>query len=181
MNTTKTFWLLPLLTLCAFAPNPTVALAEDHPLTEIRGQEIELKVADHAIAGSIRDFVVFGYMDEGHGKSHLTMKKDGQIIQADFGTEGTIRSTVEGVTRETKMKFVGVDRDTATITVDVNGTQVPVRISSEGFVNNHFINPIYSASFEDQGTVYFYLRDGKACYGYSLHLIFMVLGAYLHP
>lgn len=162
---------------------PMFALADDHPLSEIKGTDIDLKVYDHAIAGSIRDFVVFGNKEEGKFKSTLLMKRDGQLIETVFepgarGAGGVIRQETEERTIETELRLVGMDQENQQITVAVNGEPVTVQIEGE-WDGSHFANPSYTAVVNGE-EIHFSMAEGHACYGYSTHLIFWILGAYLH-
>ncbi|MBI2604764.1 MAG: hypothetical protein HYW49_01665 [Deltaproteobacteria bacterium] len=160
------------------------ARAEDHPLSTITGPGIELKVFDHAFAGSIRDFVVWGEVNEQEFTSELIMRRDGQTIRTAFRKQedgvlrGTIKHETEAGMRETVLAFVGVDRAKAKIVLQRNGVPVEVLISADGFANNHFENPTYRAALDGQ-EISFTLK-GQACFGYSLHLALLILGAYTH-
>lgn len=160
------------------------ALADDHSLTRITGTQIDLKAYDHAIAGSVRDFVIFGNKDEGTFSSELTMKRDGELVRATFSKkEGYIGGVIEHgkdhAQRVTRVELVKVNTQQQTITVRVNGKDIVVQITADGFQNDHFINPKYRAVIDGE-VVEFQMERGQACYGFSTHLIFMILGAYLH-
>ena len=58
------------------------------------------------------------------------------------------------------------------------GKDYVVQIASDDFQNDHFINPSYKTEIDGQ---LLNLRWKRAsCYGFSSHLIMMILGAYLH-
>lgn len=160
------------------------ARAEEHPLSTITGPGIELKVFDHAFAGSIRDFVAWGDVNEQEFASELIMRRDGQTIRTTFRKRedgvlrGTIRHETESGMKETVLAFVRIDQAKSIIVLNRNGSMVEVGISSEGFANNHFENPTYRATIDGQ-EIAFTLK-GHACYGYSLHLALLILGAYTH-
>ncbi|MBU6376778.1 MAG: hypothetical protein KGQ59_12325, partial [Bdellovibrionales bacterium] len=125
--------------------------AEDHSISTIQGTQVDLKVYDHAIAGQIRDFVVFGALDESTGMSELTMKRDGQLVRASFGRDpstgkfgGLIRHEDQGKQlHETKLQFVKLDKTKNIFTFLVNDQQVEVRVTFDAFANNHYLNPTY--------------------------------------
>ncbi len=159
--------------------------ANEHPLASIRGDQIDLKVSDHAFAGSIKDFVVFGNKDEATGISELTLKKDGQVIRATFKKQsaqwvgGVIEHATDEQSFKTLVEFVKVDQAANTMTIRFNGQEIVTKIESDAFENGHFVNPKYSAEINGK-PVSFKLEGGQACYGFSLHLIMMIWGAYLH-
>lgn len=162
----------------------SIAHAEDHPLSTITGPGIELKVFDHAFAGSIRNFVVWGEVNEQDFTSELIMRMDGQTIRTVFKKaedgvlQGTIRHETEAGTKETTLAFLGIDKAGSKIILKRNGFPVEVSIVAEGFANNHFENPTYRATI-DGHDVAFTLK-GRACFGYSLHLALLILGATTH-
>ena len=159
-------------------------MAEDHSLSLIKGTNIELKLYDHAIAGSIKDFIVFGNKDDETGTSELTMKKHGQVIRTTFGAlsdgfGGTISHSTDGVMVSTEIRLKKVDQAQQQITFTAGGKEYLVQIEAEDFQNDHFINPRYKMEFDGQ-RVEFKLEHGDACYGFSAHLVMMIFGAYLH-
>lgn len=169
-------WLLPLLFITSFS-----IAREEHPLSTIQGTQIDLKVYDHAFAGSIRDFVVWGALDEEQGRSELIMRRDGKIVRAYFAKHenkigGVIRREVEGKTLETTLFFERLDKATNTYYIKINDAVVPIKVTSKEFMNNHFINPTYSGTVGTEAISF--TLDGQACYGYSLHLILMIFGAF---
>src|SRR3989338_4649823 len=60
-------------------------IADEHALTTLTGTQINLQAYDHAIAGSVKNFLIFGSKDESTGKSELIIKKDGIVTKANFG------------------------------------------------------------------------------------------------
>ncbi|MEK6625270.1 MAG: hypothetical protein AABY86_09895 [Bdellovibrionota bacterium] len=158
--------------------------ADDHSLSTIKGTAIDLKVYDHAIAGSVKDFVIFGNKEEETFTSELTMKKHGQVIRATFGElsdgiGGTISHSDDGVLVSTEIRLKKIDSDLKQITMTAGGKDYVVQIASDDFQNDHFINPSYKTEIDGR-TVEFKMEKGEACYGFSSHLIMMILGAYLH-
>jgi hypothetical protein len=172
---------ITLLALFILAPF-TLAEAGEHGLSTMTGPGIDLKVADHAFAGSIRDFVVWGNMDHDNFTSELLMKREGKVVRGTFTQEGEIRSGEGATERVTTMKFVKIVKPNESIEgriiLEVNGETVEVVIKGEAFENNHFKNPTYSTTLAGK-PVEFTLK-GEACFGYSLHLLFMTLGALVH-
>ncbi|MBI2522356.1 MAG: hypothetical protein HYV97_18190 [Bdellovibrio sp.] len=171
-----------LVLLCLFLVFS--ALADDHSLSTIKGTAIDLKVYDHAIAGSVKDFVIFGNKDEETFSSELIMKKHGQVIRATFGKlangiGGTISHLDNGVLVSTEVRVEKIDTDLQQITMTADGKNYVVQIEGEDFQNGHFMNPSYR-TVVDGKTVEFKVEAGEACYGFSVHLIMMILGAYLH-
>lgn len=174
----KKFFFITLLVLSQ------LALAE-HPLTDITGKDIALKNFDHAIAGSIKDFVIFGHNDEDKNLSELTIKKHGQIITARLEKSGNtlggiIGHEIAGIRYETKIAFAGVNANESKIFLQINGEPVEVLIKAEGFENNHFVNPQYIVTFANGETFDYKIMSGHACFKTSIHLAMMIVGAYAH-
>jgi hypothetical protein len=172
--------------------------ADDHHLTTLTGTQINLQAYDHAIAGSIKDYLIFGNKDESTGKSELIIKKNGMVTRANFGmNEGQfgghvlyskLEQDAEGNTvllTETFHFYLSeINKNEQTITLNLhkqNGTEkIVVKISADDFRNNHFINPEYSTVINGE-EIKFKLNDGQACYNFSTHLITMILASHLHP
>ena len=157
--------------------------AEEHSLSTIKGTQIDLKTYDHAIAGSIKNFLVWGYVDEETFSSELIMRRDEQIVKAVFkkaedgAIGGVIRHTVDNQVKETSLYFVRVVKEENKLILKINGQEVVVAIS--GPLNNgHFVNPTYTAVIN--GETVSYALEGEACYSFSFHLAAMILGAYVH-
>lgn len=161
------------------------AQAEEHTLNTITGShDIQLKEFDHSIAGSVRDFVVFGNVSETSNSAELTMKKDGQLIRTVFQKEGnelggTIHHEVEGRAIDTRIVFKGLDKEKNKFSYEVNGKLAEVTVLADKFENNHYINPQYVVTYNGQMIMY-KLNGGQACYRYSAFLNFLMLGAVLH-
>lgn len=176
---------MKLFTVMAFLLITQITSAGDHSLTDIKGREIELKSYDHAIAGSIKDFVIFGNTDEDKNLSDLIIKKDGQLIRASFTKNGNILSgrvthQVNGIQRETSVKFLGIDASQQKILLEVNGAPAEVLIKAEGFQNNHFINPHYYVTLSNARAFDFKIMSGGACYKASIHLAMMIVTSFIH-
>ena len=164
----------------------TNILAEEgHGLGSIRGEQgIELKAFDHAMAGSIRDFVIWGSLNEETGTSELIMRRDGQDVKATFKkTNNVFGGIVEHLSpegkRQTKIAFTKLDRQKNEYSFEVNGTVVKGLVTSEDFANNHFIKPTYVLQLADGKSVTFKF-DGQACYNYSLHILTMMIASIVH-
>lgn len=160
------------------------AYSGGHDLTELKGTNIDLKLYDHAIAGSIKNFVIFGYKKEGKFESKLQMKRDGQVIEATFsknrdGIGGTIGHKTATGTKTSILKLLKINPTEQTIEISHNEKNILVEIEADAYENNHFINPRYYANINGE-KVRFSIKDGEACYGFSTHLIFMIIGSYLH-
>ncbi|MBL6988776.1 MAG: hypothetical protein ISR65_03325 [Bacteriovoracaceae bacterium] len=171
---------LLMLISCLFVSS---VIAEDHPLSSLSGTNIDLKNYDHAFAGSIKDFVVWGFLDEAAFTSELIMRKDGQTIKTIFnrgeqGVGGTITHKKEDQEISTTIKLSKIDGQNQTIEFLFNDEKIVVAIKADGYENSHFINPVYETIVNDE-TISFKLM-GQACYGQSLHYAMMILGAYLH-
>ncbi len=154
----------------------------DHDLTNIYGPGIELKSFDHGFAGSIRDYIAYGQMDESTFTSRIVVRKDNQTIEAEFAKTGefiggSISRMIGDTLTTTKIEFVRIDKENSIFVFKINEKEISVTVTADRFENNHFVNPTYSTVVNDE-VVEFTIEDGKACYGYSLHLIMMVVGAY---
>lgn len=180
----KTLLVSGMMVLAAL--NSGKALAEDgHELSSIKGDlAIDLKVYDHAMAGSVKNFVIWGSVNEAQGTSELIMRRDGQDVKTLFRqTEKQFGGTVEhrglNGTRTTNIQFAGLDRQKNEYTFLVNGENVKAVVTSEDFRNNHFIKPTYTIS--GRGIEGFSFKfEGQACYKYSLHMITMMIAAATH-
>ena len=161
---------------------PSAFGEEDHHLTPVTGtHQIDLKMFDHAIAGSIKDFVVFANKDG--ATSELTIKKDGQLIRTTFGRAtdsspmgGTLTRAVDGLDQVTTLTLVHVDVPTQTFAIKVNEEVVQFRIENEGMDGNHHINPRFIATFRGQ-PLEWKIESGSACLGCAVHIAFWILGA----
>jgi hypothetical protein len=171
---------------CAAALSSPVAFAEDgHNLSTIKGDlNINLMAYDHAMAGSIKDFVIWGSVNESEGKSELIMRRDGQDVKAIFKqVDKTFGGTVEHRTdygpRSTSVQFAGLDRQKNEYSFQVNGEVIKARVVSEDFQNNHFIKPTYTIVNKD-GSQTSFKFEGQACYKYSMHILTMMIAATTH-
>lgn len=158
------------------------AFAGEHQMTNIFGTGVELKSYDHALAGAINGFLIFGNINEEKGQSTLTIKKDGGISTTVFEKSalrpfgGKIILTGELGTNEVEVTFKKLNRVDNIYTFSINGEDVDVKVDAEDFVNNHFINPKYSTILKGKAFD-FKIEKGGACYNMSAHLIAMMIGA----
>lgn len=164
----------------------TPAYAEDgHEISSIKGDlNIDLKTYDHAMGGSVKDFVIWGSVDEAKGASELIMRRDGQDVKTIFkSNDKTFGGTVEHRTnyglKSTNIQFAGLDRNKNEYTFTVNGETIKASVVSEDFQNNHFIKPTYSVVNNDGSRISFKF-EGRACYKYSLHILTMMIAALKH-
>jgi hypothetical protein len=162
----------------------TSLIAGEHGLTRITGTDIDLKMADHAIAGSIGESIIFGNKFEGKYKSELIIKKSGKIIKSTFGSNnsivgGVIEEDLGNTSKKTTLRLKKIDSENQTLIMEINGTEAIIKIQADDFANNHFINPKFSVEYKGE-LIEFAVEDGHACYGFSSHLSFMILGAYIH-
>lgn len=152
-------------------------MADDHSMTNIHGTNVELKSYDHAIAGALNGFLIFGNVDEEKGQSVLTIKKDGMITTATF--ERTATRPFGGVITlgtEVDVQFKKLDRNLNVYTFSINNELVDIKVEASDFVDNHFINPKYSTTIKGKPFT-FKIENGGACYNMSAHLIAMLIGA----
>jgi hypothetical protein len=163
-----------------------LARAEDgHDLSSIKGDlNIDLKTYDHAMAGSVKGFVMWGGVNEAEGKSELIMRRDGQDVKAVFAQVdktfgGTVVHTTDYGVRSTTVQFAGLDRDKNEYSFLVNGGMVKAQVRGEDFKNNHFIKPTYTINNTD-GSQTSFKFEGEACYKYSLHILTLMIAATTH-
>jgi len=168
------------------AVSSPVAFAEDgHQLANIKGDlNIDLKAYDHAMAGSVKDFVIWGSVNEAKGMSELIMRRDGQDLKAIFkqvdkNFGGTVEHRTDYGPRSTSVQFAGLDRQKNEYSFLVNGDMIKARVTSEDFQNNHFIKPTYTIVNRD-GSQTTFKFEGQACYKYSMHILTMMIAATTH-
>jgi len=159
----------------------THVFSEDHGMTNITGTNVELKSYDHAIAGAMNGFLIFGDINEGKGQSLLTIKKDGVLTQTTFEKVpnrpfgGTIVIMDENSTN-VSIEFTKLNTKENIYTFKVNDEFIDIKVTADDFRNNHFINPKYSTKIK--GKIFeFKMEHGEACYNMSAHLIAMMIGA----
>lgn len=180
-NKTKGVFMFKLITIFMLMLSLNT-FASEHQMTNISGTDVELKSYDHAIAGALNGFLIFGNINEEKGQSTLTIKKDGgisttvfeKLANRPFG--GKIILTGEKGTSEIEVVFKKLNRTDNIYTFSVNGEEIAVKVDAEDFINNHFINPKYSTTLKGKA-FHFKIEEGGACYNMSAHLIAMMIGA----
>lgn len=175
--------ILALTTI--FAMTTTAFAEESHTVTTLTGSHgIDLKEYDHSVAGTVKDFVIFGNVYESENKSELLIKKDGQLIKAIFEQsgqtiKGQIEHTADAKNYKTEITFMGLKKDTNEFFYNVNGKTVVVHVKFDRFENNHYFNPEYTFSYENE-TYTYKINNGQACYRYTALLSFIMIGALVH-
>ncbi len=171
--------------LSLFVFSITAWAEEGHLLSNISGTNIDLKTYDHAFAGTIKDYVAWGVVDENTFTSELVVRKYGQTIKTTFKRQedgrigGVISSSCDTGDRSTSIFVNGANPNNDELYLLINGERVVVKIEYDDFVDNHFVNPKYTAMIEGK-EVYFKLESGQACFGLSFHLSMLIFGAYIH-
>jgi len=155
-----------------------------HELGNVTGTDIEMKSYDHSVAGAINGATVWGFFDEAAGVSKLMMRKYGQVISAEFKRQpdkslgGVITSGDEGSQRTTSVFFAGMDAASRTFKLRINDEEVVVLVTPEGMSDGHFVNPTYSTVIG--GKPVSYRIEVTGCFGYSINIGMIILGAYAH-
>ncbi len=159
------------------------ALADesDHPLTMIRGDEIELVAKGHSFSGLIKDrWLMAEVTGAGHSLGTLHLKSEIGVQTFEFKKFNQVfQGELQTTQSKMKAEFVSLDTKISTYTIRFNQSEYKVRVEADDFQNNHFINPTYILELEDGREVKARLLDGQACYMYSLQLILMIFGTYL--
>lgn len=178
--------ILSLAFAASLSCSSGLALAEDgHGLSSMKGDlGIELKVSDHAMAGAVKDFVIWGSVNEKEGSSELIMRRFGQDIKSVFkkgekSFGGVVSSSSGQGLRTTSIQFESLDRQKNEYRFSVNNSPVTAIVTSEDFQNNHFIKPTYTVN-SGHGQIYSFKFEGQACYKYSLHILTMMIAALSH-
>jgi hypothetical protein len=170
-----------LLSLCLLNLGQAFADDNDHPMTKIIGDNIELMTKGHTLAGKVDDKLLYADI---HGPSHsiadMTIKDHDENLKARFTWENRqYDATITAENKETRVRFVKIDQDNPAIVLEINGKEYTVKIESDDYQNNHFFNPTYSTTVDGK-TVSFKLVESKACWMYSLQLSAVILSTYLH-
>ena len=154
-----------------------------HPIkmAKITGSQIKLETIGHSFAGSIKNRVVMGHKKAGQFVSEL------KIIEADQETVSFFSPTekekfsgdlhvLRGGQKEThSIKFIELNKEDHRYVMSFDHQVVDVFVKADSFKSGHFINPEYSMTYQGE-KISFKLEGGAACYGYSLHLIAMIMG-----
>lgn len=178
-------WIKSFVLSAVLFSSPLAHAEDDHRLAEIKGDlGIELKAFDHAMAGSVRDFVIWGSVNESAGTSELIMRRDGQDVRSIFASSdksfgGTVSHQTSFGQKTTTIKFSSLDKQKNEYSFLVNGDTVLASVVAEDFRNNHFIKPTYTIKFKSNKDVSFKF-EGEACYKYSLHILTMMIAAVTH-
>lgn len=164
-----------------FIANQAVA-SEDHGAAVVTGEHLNLVYVDHTLAGSIADHPLYASpLDTGFG-IHLTHRADETDFHSTFTKQdnGSLRGEIESVD-STGTKSLAVFAITEILPSEnkIRGTLdddvFEITITSEGMVNNHFVNPTYTVDVN--GKKYSYkLDNGMACMGCSTKISYVVLG-----
>ncbi|OFZ79324.1 MAG: hypothetical protein A2583_00820 [Bdellovibrionales bacterium RIFOXYD1_FULL_53_11] len=169
---------IALNTYAGEAPHPV-------PLGDVTGDGIALKMHDHAFGGSIKDFVVWGFVDEASFSAELIMRREGQLLKIalkrgdDKRVGGEIKSMRAGNETVTKIYMTKIVPKEGKIIYDINGLEAVATVTSEAFQNGHHINPAVSLAYNGQ-TVSYKMHKGEGCYGFLMYTTMMIAGAYLH-
>ena len=170
------YFILTLL----FTPSLS-ALADEHPMGEVVGDEIHMSSYGHGIAGKIADKLIFGHLDESSTPKTSTLKvlKDDFPVETSFtNTDGVWGGTLKHNNKEVRVKLVSIDRTVPAYIIDINGTEYSVKVEYDSFQNNHFINPKFTTHLEGK-EVSVKFTNGQSCWMYTIHLIFMIYGSYM--
>lgn len=160
------------------------AFSHEYKMTSIVGTNIKLEAAGHGFAGSVNDKLIFGRKIEGQFVSRLEVlaKNHNQSVSfqmKDNVFQGDISSTTDnGDIVVHQLTFTDLDRNSNTYSLKFDEQEIEVQVTADKFENGHFINPRYETEVNGE-KISFKILDGQACYGYSLHIIFMILGSYL--
>ena len=160
--------------------------AEEHPLSTIKGPNINLQTYDHAFAGSIKDFLVWGFLDESSFTSELIMRKDGQTFKTIFKRwpdkriYGEIAHTPTGSSNEvvTLVEFEKINFDQKEIILKIKETIITVKLTYDSITGGHMLNPVFTTSYK--GEVITFSMIGEACMGLAASNAMMIIGAYVH-
>lgn len=158
-----------------------------HPekLTTITGKNINLKTINHSFAGSIKKRMVQGFKKSGKFESEISILEKDQKFSATFKTlenksfggdlslPGKNGQLISHSIRLTKFS-----REENEYLFNFDGKSVVVSVKAEDFKGGHYINPTYSMNYKGED-ISFKLKNGEACYGYSAHLIAMIMGVYI--
>lgn len=175
-----------LLAFCAVLP----AWADgDHSLTSIEGKDIALKLYDHALAGSMKDFVLWGVMEAKDAFAELGMRKHGQTIRTRFviGSDKKVSGMVEHLTKDgarvqTRLVLQRYDAASRTLHFAINEDKAyQVTIKPERIDGRHLVNPEFVIVPPVGDPVVFKVVKGEACVRHSSKIAPLILAAYLHP
>ncbi len=186
----KKFVLALVATLFA-----TQLFAMEHPpvLGTIKGDNIDLKLYDHAISGSIGELLVMGSLNERTNTSYINFIQNGRTFNftflaanGRFGGGGLVVENGTNQLKPTTIEFRSFSPTEKSITLHIEKWTAPVlntdltfKITADDFVNNHFINPTYTTTLPNGKVLAFKVTDGQACYNFSNHLLHMIMSVYV--
>jgi hypothetical protein len=156
-----------------------------HEVAEIRGKDIHLQLLEHGMAGSVKNRLIFGHQMNTKFGSKLSIREGRTITESTFEKVGDkylgAHSSVgkDGKVKTTTLTFVALDKVNKIISFDYNGEVIEVSITSDDFINNHFINPKFVTNVAGE-EIAFQVNDGQACYGCAINFVYMILASYLH-
>lgn len=154
-----------------------------HPTTmgTISGEQVKLQTIGHSFAGSIKHRIVLGRKLPGEFVSEI------KIVDQDYESltvfkhnnsqvfGGEIKIESPHAAKSLAVELIELRKNENTYVMSFNGLQSAVMVHADGFEDGHFINPEYSMEY--LGKLYQFKLEGQACYGYSLHLIAMIMGS----
>lgn len=162
-------------------------LAHPEKLTSVMGtnNQINLKTINHSFSGSIKNRMVQGFKKAGKFESELT------ILEGDKKYQGTFKNqearffggeislpTADGSLKTHTVRLVKFLREKDQFIFSFDKQEFVVSVKADKFEHGHYINPEYSMMLEGR-EISFKILEGEACYGYSAHLISMIMGAYI--
>ena len=162
----------------------TILVAHPKKMTVISGPGIQLHSIDHGFAGSIKGRTVLGFKKHGSFKSEISIVENDRKAVSNFykiqGEKFGGSLILHGANgpRGHAVQMIEFVRDQGLFIFSFAGERVAVSVSAEAFEAGHYINPEYSMTYKGE-EVSFKIENGQACYGYSMHLIAMIMSAYI--
>lgn len=157
-----------------------------HPkkIGNIKGDHIQLRTIGHSFSGSINNKIVMGHKKPGTFESELRIiEEDHETVShfkpledESFGGDLILKRNKQ--LEKHSIRLVKLVREENKYIMSFDGQLVDVFVEADSFENGHFINPKYSMNYQGQ-LISFKVEEGLACYGYSLHLITMIMGAFV--
>lgn len=170
-----------LISVAALMSTATFA-SEDHGAATLAGEHLKLVYVDHTLAGSIADHPLYASpIEKGFGirLTHRASEQDFQSVftkQSDGAMRGELNSVDSaGTNKAAVFTITEALPEEGKIRGTIDNDTFEITITSEGVVDNHFVNPLYTVAIN--GTTYTYkLENGKACIGCSVKISYVVLG-----
>lgn len=170
-------FLMNLFCIPVFAEEP-------HPVEigNVYGSGVDLKMHDHAVAGAIRHYVMWGYVDEASFSAEMMVRKEGELIHSIFKKQddgkmgGIIQRQVHGKDIITTIYLSKVVPTENKIIYDLNGDELTVLLQPESVAHNHLINPTITLQYKGQEVTY--KMQGEGCYAYLTFNSMMIAAAY---